>query len=132
MSDKENLLPHKSDSDLVALARAGDKAAFGRLIERYQTMVYHVALKTVRNEYLAQELAQEALLQAYLSLDRLRDAARFKNWPYGAALNVCKSYLRQQKMDFFTASRRHGTKSRRQAQRCHKPGFVYGQSYLCG
>ena len=102
MTDKENLVHNKSDADLAALARAGDKVAFGHLIERYQSMVYHIALRIVRNEYLAQELTQETLLQAYLSLDRLRDAGRFKSWLYGIALNVCKSHVRQQKMDFLS------------------------------
>lgn len=92
----------KSDADLVALARAGDKAAFGVLIERYQPMVQHIALKIVLYEDLAKELAQEAMLQAYLSLADLREATRFKNWLYGITLNVCKSYLRNQKIDFYS------------------------------
>ena len=33
-----------SDADLVALARAGDKEAFGQLVERHQQMVKHIAL----------------------------------------------------------------------------------------
>ena len=39
-------------------------------------------------------MAQEAMLQAYLSLDRLRDDTRFQSWLYGIVLNVCKSHLR--------------------------------------
>ncbi len=92
----------KSDADYVAAARSGDKAAFGVLIERHQPMVRRITLSMVRQEWLAQELAQEALLQAYLSLDRLRDDRRFKSWLYGITLNVCRSYLRQLKMDFYS------------------------------
>jgi RNA polymerase sigma factor (sigma-70 family) len=92
----------RSDTDLIALARAGDRVAFGQLIERHQPMVKRITFKMVRYEYLAQELMQEAFLQAYLSLDRLRDDARFQSWLYGIALNVCRSHLRQQKMNFLS------------------------------
>jgi len=52
----ETLVEQQNDRDLVALAREGDQAAFGWLMDRYQAMVKQIALKMVRNEYLAQEL----------------------------------------------------------------------------
>ena len=73
-------MTNKTDSELVALARSGDKEAFGLLIERYQQMVKRIALDVVAQEEVARELAQEAILQAYLSLDHLRDNARFKRY----------------------------------------------------
>ena len=90
------------DAELVALARSGSKEAFGRLVERYQDMAYHIALGMVASEDIAQELAQEAVLQAYLSLNHLRDEAAFKSWLYGIVLNVCRSYIRDQKTVFFS------------------------------
>jgi RNA polymerase sigma factor (sigma-70 family) len=42
------------------------------------------------------------VLQAYLSLDHLRDDAAFKSWLYGIVLNVCRSYIRDQKTIFFS------------------------------
>ena len=87
------------DSALVAQARSGDKRAFGQLTERYQEMVRRIAAGMVSNAEIARELAQEAILQAYLSLDQLRDNARFKSWLYGITLNVCRNYLREQKTD---------------------------------
>jgi len=92
-------MTNKADSELVALARSGDKDAFSQLIERYQQMVRRIALGMVAHEETARELAQEALLQAYLSLDHLRDVSRFKSWLYGITLNVCRNYLRSQKID---------------------------------
>ena len=72
----------------------GDKEAFGLLVERYQQMVGHIANKMIADEWVARELAQEAILQAYLSLNHLKDASRFKSWLYGITLNICRSYLR--------------------------------------
>jgi RNA polymerase sigma factor (sigma-70 family) len=92
----------KTDAELVALARSGNKDAFGQLAERYQPMAERIAMGMLTNSYLAQELAQEAILQAYLSLDHLRDDRQFKSWLYGITLNVCRSYLRDQKTDFFS------------------------------
>jgi RNA polymerase sigma factor (sigma-70 family) len=45
----------------------------------------------------AQDLVQEAMLQAYLSLKDLRNEERFRSWLYGIVLNVSKSYLREEK-----------------------------------
>jgi len=92
-------MTNKADSELVALARSGDKDAFSQLIERYQQMVMRIALGMVAYEEIAHELAQEAILQAYLSLDHLRDISRFKSWLYGIVLNVCRSYIRDQKVN---------------------------------
>ncbi len=84
----------RADPRLIALARAGDKDAFGYLIERYQPMAWQLALQLVGNQEIAHELVQEAMLQAYLSLDHLRDNMRFKSWLYGIVLNMCRNYLR--------------------------------------
>src|SRR6266852_7427976 len=65
-------------------------------------MVGHIARKMVADEWIAHELSQEAILQAYLSLNHLRDASRFKSWLYGITLNICRSYLQDQKMDILS------------------------------
>src|SRR5947209_5049644 len=89
----------KTDSELVALTRAGNKEAFGQLIERHQARAMRVALGMVPNQSLAEELVQEAMLQAYLSLDRLREEASFASWMHGIVLNVCRNHLRDRKRD---------------------------------
>lgn len=90
-------MENQIDTELVALARNGDKQAFGQLVERYESMAKRVAVGMVANEDIARELVQEAILEAYLSLDHLRDNTRFKSWLYGIVLNVCRSYIREQK-----------------------------------
>ncbi len=87
------------DDILIAQARVGNKHAFSQLIERYQQRVSRIAMSTIASEEVARELAQDAILQAYLSLDSLRDDTRFKSWLYGITLNVCRNYLREQKME---------------------------------
>jgi len=41
-------------------------------------------------------------VQAYLSIDRLRDPAKFKSWLYGIVINVCRSHLRDREINFFS------------------------------
>ncbi|MHB8598849.1 MAG: bifunctional nuclease domain-containing protein [Ktedonobacteraceae bacterium] len=98
MENRENL----TDAALVGLAQTGNRYAFGLLIERHAQMVRQIAKGMIANEEIARELAQEAWLQAYLSLDHLRDATRFKSWLYGITLNVCRNFIRERKIDLYS------------------------------
>ncbi len=90
-------MEQSTDSELVALAREGNKHAFGQLIERYTSMVKRIVVGKIAQKEIAQELVQEIFLHAYLSLNHLRDNSRFKSWLYGIALNVYHNYLREQR-----------------------------------
>lgn len=91
-----------SDTELIFLALQGDKTAFGILVVRYQPMAQKVARRIVGNEDLAQEIVQDSMLQAYLSLEKLRDPECFKSWLYGIILNVCRNNLRRRKIITFS------------------------------
>jgi RNA polymerase sigma-70 factor (ECF subfamily) len=65
---------------LVELARAGDRAAYGKLVERFQSTVYALALARLRSPNEAQELAQEVFIHAMTKLPQLRDPQCFAGW----------------------------------------------------
>ena len=67
-------------TSLVERARAGDRVAYGELVERFQPTVYAVALARLRNPVEAQELAQEVFLHGMKKLPQLRDSACFAGW----------------------------------------------------
>ena len=67
-------------TSLVERARAGDRVAYGELVERFQPTVYAVALARLRNPAEAQELAQEVFLHGMKKLPQLRDSACFAGW----------------------------------------------------
>ncbi|MFL9449824.1 sigma-70 family RNA polymerase sigma factor [Tolypothrix bouteillei VB521301_2] len=92
----------QSDPELIFLARQGDKAAFGRLVLRYQPMAQRIAEQMLGNKDLASDLVQEAMLQAYLSLKKLHQPKRFKSWLYGIVLNICRNELRRRKVIVFS------------------------------
>ena len=87
-------MEHKTDAELVRMARAGSKEAFGHLILRHQNTAYRLALRTIPNEAVAEEIAQQSMVEAYVCLGQLRDEERFRAWLVGIVLNLCRSYVR--------------------------------------
>jgi len=65
---------------LVQASRAGDKAAFDRLVLLHQRQAVGLALGILGNRDDAAEVAQEAFLKAHLSLGRLSQPERFRFW----------------------------------------------------
>ena len=89
-------MAERGDRELVILARQGDKDAFGCLIERYQAPAGRIALRMLGEADAAQDVVQEALLEAYLSLGELQKEDSFRSWLYGIVMNLSKSQLREQ------------------------------------
>jgi RNA polymerase sigma-70 factor (ECF subfamily) len=67
-------------TEQVLLAQAGDREAYGRLVEQFQPTVYAVALKKMRNPTEAQELTQEVFVHAMRKLAQIRDVRSFPGW----------------------------------------------------
>src|SRR5262245_24397305 len=67
-------------TNLVVRAQAGDRAAYGELVERFQPTVYAVALSRLRNPAEAQELTQEVFLHGMRKLHQLKDPQCFAGW----------------------------------------------------
>jgi RNA polymerase sigma-70 factor (ECF subfamily) len=66
--------------ELVRLAQAGDRVAFGDLVTRFQGAVIAAALTKLRDAGEAQELAQEVFVHAMRKLPQLRDPRCFAGW----------------------------------------------------
>ena len=86
----------KSDVELIALARLGNKDAFGEPAVRHREYALRFAMRLVHEADSAQDLAQEAAIQAYRSIDGLRDPIRFRSWLCGIVWNVCQSHIRNE------------------------------------
>jgi RNA polymerase sigma-70 factor (ECF subfamily) len=65
---------------LLDRARAGDQAAFGRLIDLHQRVVYRTALAALGRREDAEDAAQEAFIQAWRNLAGFRGDATFRTW----------------------------------------------------
>jgi RNA polymerase sigma-70 factor (ECF subfamily) len=84
-----------SDGRLVRLARAGDAAAFDRLIERHAGMVYMIARARLRDPEITEDLVQEVFLRVHLHLHQLGDPDRLAPWLASLTRNLAVDWLRR-------------------------------------
>jgi RNA polymerase sigma factor (sigma-70 family) len=84
------------DAALVRAARAGDRGAFGELVARHRPMLVALCRRVLGDGRLAEDAAQEAVLQAMLGLDGLERPERFGAWLGGIGLNVSRRWRRDQ------------------------------------
>jgi RNA polymerase sigma factor (sigma-70 family) len=82
-----------TDAVLVRRARGGDRDAFADLVRRHRPLLLRSCARMV-GEDAAADAAQDAVLTAMLSLDRLREPASFGAWLVGIGLNACRALLR--------------------------------------
>jgi RNA polymerase sigma factor (sigma-70 family) len=81
-------LENLSDSELVATAREGAEEAYGLLVARHWTALLASCHKVLADGDLADDAAQQAAVEAFISLDRLRDPGRFRSWLLGIGRNL--------------------------------------------
>jgi RNA polymerase sigma-70 factor (ECF subfamily) len=86
-----------SDRDLVERSREGDAAAFTQLVTRHQRQIYRLALRMMGNEADAEEVLQEAFLNAFGKLGEFRGDAAFNSWIYRIAANCALMRLRRRR-----------------------------------
>lgn len=86
------------EEQLVLRAQAGDEAAYGRLVAQYQSRLYNFVRSMVRNDQLAEDIAQESFVKAYFSLGKLQNAASFKSWLFRIANNNTLDHLRRKRL----------------------------------
>ncbi len=92
-----------AEEELVRLSRAGDMAAYARLVERYQDRLYTVLLRMVGNPDDALELTQDALVRAMQGLKRFRGQSGFYTWLFRIGYNLCLNYCQRRKRVKFTS-----------------------------
>lgn len=84
------------DTTLVAQSLAGSRDAFGRIVERYQSLVCAVAFSATGSVTRSEDLAQETFLTAWQQLRQLREPAKLRAWLCGIARNTANADRRRQ------------------------------------
>ena len=82
---------------LLERAKAGDVAAFEKLIEAYQKKIFNLAYRMTGNFDDAGDMAQEALVRIFKSIANFREQSSFSTWVYRITTNVCLDELRKKK-----------------------------------
>jgi RNA polymerase sigma-70 factor (ECF subfamily) len=87
-------LGQAAEAAVVALAIGGDPAAFSELVRRRQSWLRNLLRRLSRDPALADDLAQQALLQAWRALGNLKSVSAFGGWLRQLAVNVWLNHLR--------------------------------------
>ena len=83
----------------LTLSLKGDAEAFADLVREHQGMVFSIAYHFLRNNSVAEELAQEVFLRVYRSRHTYAADAKFTTWLYRIATNLGVNHARDSKAE---------------------------------
>lgn len=86
------------ESRLVRQAQSGDTAAYEELVRIHQPRLLAVVGGILRRNQDVEDIAQQVLVKAYLSLKRFDLRSAFGTWLYKIAVNECWDYFRKKKV----------------------------------
>lgn len=87
-----------NDTLLVSrVALLGDKKAFSRLVEAYQSPVRRFFFNLTGDEELSKDLAQDTFVKAWLNIGSFRAVSKFSTWLYRIAYNTFYDHTRSKK-----------------------------------
>lgn len=92
-------LAARSDQEIVALARAGEEAAYRELIRRYERPLFSLLYRMVRDRELAEDLSQETFVKALNAIESYRPEFKFSSWIFKIANNAAIDHLRRRELD---------------------------------
>ena len=87
-------LKQLDDSGVVAAHLAGDRLAFGELVERYQNRLLNFIYRTTGDRERAEDLVQETFIRVDRHLHRFDQTKKFSTWVYTISSNLAKNELR--------------------------------------
>ena len=76
-----------------AVAPADRDARFGELVKEHQTFLYRFVLRNIGNPSDAEDIAQQAFIEAYKAMATFRGESKLSTWLYGIAMNLVRNYL---------------------------------------
>jgi RNA polymerase sigma-70 factor, ECF subfamily len=91
-------LPVRNEEQMIASILSGDREKYHDLIRPYEQSVYRIALSFMKNESDAEDVAQEAFLNAFRNLAAFRGQAKFSTWLISITVNAARGRLRRQRL----------------------------------
>ena len=73
----------------------GDSNSFGVIVERYQNMVFALALKMLKHREESEEVSQDTFIKVYKSLSKFNGESKFSTWIYRIAYNTCLDRIKK-------------------------------------
>ena len=88
-------LDDMSDDELLERFAAGEPAAFGVLLRRYQAPIYNFIARSVRDTEAAADLLQEVFTRVIQHSTEFNRSSKFSTWLYAIARNICIDHMRR-------------------------------------
>jgi len=85
------------DSGLVERCLAGDLRAFESLVDRYQRVLFNVALHMLANYEDAMDVTQQTFIKAYERLETYDARHKFFSWVYRILVNESLNWIQRRK-----------------------------------
>ena len=92
----------EEENRLIDQILAGDEKAYAKLVDRYKSYAFTIALKITGNKADAEEVAQDAFIKAFHYLKGFKRGARFSTWLYRITFNTALSHKRKNKQSFYS------------------------------
>lgn len=87
----------QNETELIARIVDGDDDAYAILIDRYKEGLYRHCFRFTRDEDEAEDVAQEAFIEAFVHLESYNPKFRFSTWLYKIATNLALTRLRKRR-----------------------------------
>ncbi|MDE6501748.1 MAG: sigma-70 family RNA polymerase sigma factor [Ruminococcus sp.] len=84
----------------VKLAKKGSTEAFSRLYETVYKDLYHIALYSLRNPHDASDVVSDTVLDAYCSIDKLRQPEKFRSW----IMKILSAKIKRKQKEYFNTT----------------------------
>jgi RNA polymerase sigma factor (sigma-70 family) len=88
----------RDDNHYIDLVMHGETAAFATLVDRHKDLVFTIAMNVTRNREDAEEVAQDAFLNAFRKLGTFRKESSFQTWLFRIAYNESISKVRKKRI----------------------------------
>ena len=89
----------KEKLSVFKAAQAGDKDAFGVIVNRYQSLICAITYSGTGDINLSEDVAQETFLTAWNRIGEVRNPTKLRAWLCAFARNLVKQSFRQLKLD---------------------------------
>ena len=91
---KSNIKMIQIETDIVARCQRGEKEPFRWVVQKYQRMVFSLALKMLCDEEEAKDMVQETMIRVWQNMGEYDQQKSFTTWIYTIAVRLCLDRLR--------------------------------------
>ena len=97
-SVKDSVSKKSTDLELIQKIKEGDEPSYTILIERHQNYAFTIALRILQNREDAEEIAHDAFIKAFKSIDKFKGESKFTTWFYRIVVNLAISKRRKKQI----------------------------------